>query len=51
MPRNESPYPRDWLVIAERYPFVNGGALTVEEVARSRDQIGGLVELIRQELL
>lgn len=36
--------------IAERYPLVDSTALTLEEVSRSRDEIMGLVELIRQEL-
>ncbi len=36
--------------IAERYPLVGPLSLTSEEVSRSRDEIIGLVELIRREL-
>jgi HEPN domain-containing protein len=36
--------------LAERYPFVDSPLLTLEEVSGSRDEVMGLVELIRQEL-
>jgi HEPN domain-containing protein len=36
--------------LRERYPFVDSSALTLDEVAGSRDEVTGLVELIRQEL-
>lgn len=36
--------------LAERYPFVDSPSVTLEEVSRSRDEIIGLAELIRQEL-
>lgn len=36
--------------IAERYPLMDSPSLTLEEVSRSRDEIMGLVELIRREL-
>jgi HEPN domain-containing protein len=35
--------------IIERYPMMNPPSLTVEEVSRSRDDVLGLVESIRQE--
>ena len=36
--------------LAERYPFIDSPLLTSEDVSRSRDEVTGLVELIRQEL-
>ena len=36
--------------IAERYPFMGSPQVTLDDVSRSRDEITGLVELIRQEL-
>jgi HEPN domain-containing protein len=36
--------------IAERYPLLDSLSLTLEEVARSRDEVVGLVQLIRREL-
>ena len=35
--------------IAERYPMMDPPSLTLEEITRSRDEILGLVESIRQE--
>lgn len=35
--------------VAERYPLLDSSPPTVEEVSRSRDEVTGLVELIRRE--
>ena len=35
--------------IAERYPMMDPPSLTLEEIIRSRDEILGLVESIRQD--
>jgi HEPN domain-containing protein len=36
--------------IAERYPLMDSASLALDEVIRSRDEVMGLVESIRQEL-
>lgn len=36
--------------IAERYPLIGSTGLTAAEVSRSRDEVVGLVDLIRREL-
>jgi len=36
--------------IAERYPLVDFLSLTLEEVTRSRDEVMGLIDMIRQVL-
>ncbi len=36
--------------LTERYPFADSPVLTSEEVSDSRDEVTGLVELIRQKL-
>lgn len=36
--------------LAERYPFIGSELLTQADVSRSRDEIKGLVNMIRQEL-
>lgn len=36
--------------LAERYPLIDFPSVTLEEVSRSRAEVGDLVELIRREL-